>query len=125
MSAPVVKARKGDLIVVERTECDFVLGQPTERTTYQLGMVASATREGVVKSWFRPGYGDQLVNEYQSVLARNERAAYVVPKSGIDVAAVLTAAKDHHWPGHPGQPMPFDTVEEVREIARPHRKATA
>jgi hypothetical protein len=109
-------------VLVERTERTYGIGIPsTERTTYEFGMVASATRDGVLKSWFRIGYGDQIVSEYQSILTREERAAYVLSQSEIDVSAVLTAAKSHHWPDHPGQPMPFDSVEEAREIARPFR----
>lgn len=124
-----MKARKGDLVLIERTERTYGIGVPTtESTTWSFGMVASAARDGVVKSYFSLAYGEggeSPVSEYQSVLTRNERAAYVMPKASIDVAAVLWAAKAHHWPGHPTQPMPFDSVEEAREIARPHRKGVA
>lgn len=30
-----------------------------------------------------------------------------------------------HWPGHPGQPRPFDSIEEARELARPFRREGA
>ena len=120
-----MKARKGDLVLIERTERSYVIGQPsTERTTYEFGVVHSATRDGVVKTWSSLGYGDELVSSYGRQMTHRERA-YVMPKSDIDVAAVLGAAKAHHWPGHPGQPMPFDSVEEARELARPFRLESA
>lgn len=124
-----MKTRRGDLVLIERTERTYGIGVPsTERITYSFGVVASATRDGVMKSWYSVAYGDgdqSPVSEYQQVLTRNERAAYVVPKASIDVMAVMWAAKAHHWPDHPGQPMPFDSVDVAREIARPHRKQVA
>ncbi len=120
-----MEARKGDLILVEVTERSYAIGQPnTERTTYRFGVVHSATRDGEVKTWSQVGYGDQLVSDYGQKLHRGERA-YVMPKAGIDVPAVLRAAKEHHWPGHPGQPMPFDSIDEAREAARPFKRAAA
>lgn len=120
-----MKARKGDLVLVERTEHVYYTDKPsTDRTTYEFGMVHSATREGVVKTWSSLGYGEQLVSEYGRPLTRHEKA-YMMPKAEIDVEAVLWAAKAHHWPGHETQPMPFDSFETAREIARPHRKQVA
>jgi hypothetical protein len=116
-----MKARKGDLVLIERTERSYVIGQPsTESTTYEFGVVHSATRDGIVKTWSSLAYGDELIHDYGRPLTHRERA-YVMPKSDIDVTAVLEAAKAHHWPGHPGQPMPFDSIEEAKETARPFR----
>lgn len=120
-----MEARKGDLVLVERTQRTYVIGQPTEeRTTYHFGVVHSATRDGQVKTWSSLGYGDQLVSEYGQKLSTGERT-YVLPQAEIDVTAALTAAKAHHWPGHPGQPMPFDSLEEARDTVRPFRLAAA
>lgn len=120
-----MKARKGDLVLVERTERSYVIGQPsTERTTYEFGVVHSATRDGVVKTWSNIGYGDELVSVYGRPLTRAE-TTYVMPKSDINVTATLEAAKAHHWPGHPGQPMPFDSIDEAKDLARPFRLESA
>lgn len=116
-----MKARKGDLVLVERTERSYAIGQPTtERTTYTFGVVHSATREGVVKTWSPVGYGDQLVSDYGQQIGRD--TAYVMPKSDIDVTGVLGAAKAHHWPGHPGQPQPFDSLDAAKNAARPFKR---
>lgn len=117
-----MKARKGDLVLVERTERSYVIGQPTtETTTYMFGVVHSATREGVVKTWSPVGYGDQLLSDYGQQLTRDQRA-YVMPKADIDVSGVLGAAKAHHWPGHPGQPMPFDSIDAAKSAALPFKR---
>ena len=113
-----MKARKGDLVLVEITQRSYVIGRPSEEsTTFHFGVVHSATRDGLIKTWSSVGYGDELVSDYGRKLNRGERA-YVMPKASIDVDAVLRAAKDHHWPGHPGQPMPFDSIEDAKSVAR-------
>jgi len=119
-------ARKGDLVLVETVERSYRIGAPsTETTSYSFGLVHSATRDGVVKKWSGVGYGDELVSDVGVKLRPGQRI-WVLPKTEIDVAAVLQAAKTHHWPGHPGQPMPFESLDEARDVARPHqlRKAS-
>lgn len=133
-------ARKGDLILVEETRSNSysvaayrearAKGRelPRTTTTYAFGVVASATREGVAKSWFPVGYGDQAVSEYAQPLTQRfglARRTWVMSRKEIDVAAVMQAAKAHHWPGHPGQPQAFDTYEEACAIARPYRLLVA
>jgi hypothetical protein len=116
-----VKARKGDLIVVERAERSYVIGQPsTETTTYHVGIVHSATREGDVKTWCALGYGDELVSPYGQTVKYARR--WVMPAKEIDVDAALRAAKAHHWEGHPGQPKPFDSLDAVKETLRPAKR---
>ena len=117
--------RKGDLIIVEHTTHDYVIGQGrTERVEFRVGVVASATRDGVAKSWFDIGWGDELLSGYAQPVRSGDRARVVSAKE-IDVPAVLAAAKEHHWPGHPGQPMPFGSLDEVRDLARPFRLLAA
>ena len=126
-----VKARKGDLVLIERTEhCHWSLDAraearaagrelPETTTAYTFGVVASATRDGVVKTWRPVGYGADLVSGgYARPLLPRERA-YVIPAKTIDVTGVLRAAKEHHWPGHPDQPKPFDSLDEAKLVARP------
>jgi hypothetical protein len=118
-----VKARKGDLVLVERTDRTYAIGKDnTARTTYHYGVVHSASRDGVVKTWSALGYGDDMVSDVGQKVSHRETVR-VMPRAEVDVDAVLHAAKAHHWPGHPGQPMPFDSFDEARDVARPHATA--
>ncbi len=125
------KARKGDLILVEevtvnhysvaaRTEAEQA-GKPLpDRTTsYRFGVVDSATRDGQVKTWRQVGFGDELISVGYAQPIRHHRR-WVMPAKQTDVTAVLTAAKAHHYDGHPGQPKPFDSFAEAQAVARPH-----
>jgi hypothetical protein len=122
------KARKGDLILVERVSrnCYSLAAYaeakaagrtlPDVETDYQFGVVASATRDGQVKTWRSIGWGDELLNASDQPIRYDRR--WVKSAKCVDVTGVLVAAKAHHWPGHPGQPMPFDTFEQARDFAR-------
>ena len=113
-----MKARKGDLILIERkTHTSSLIEARRESVTYEFGVVGSATREGIVKTWRQVGYGDALMSQSDSVLPRHGRM-WIMPAKAIDVEAALMAAKAHHWDGHPGQPKPFDSFEDAREAVR-------
>ena len=113
-------ARKGDLIVVECVSHSYaVKGPRTVNTTYRVGVVASATRDGQVKTWQANGYGDQLLSGYPQPIRYDHN--WTTSAKEIDVDGALGAAKAHHWEGHPGQPQDFDTLEEVRVALRPFK----
>lgn len=108
-------ARKGDLVIVEQTRRDFIIGEGSrETTTFDIAVVASATRDGRVKTYRGVGWGDDLVSS-NAVPIRHERC-YVSPAADVDIDATMQAAKAHHWPGHPGQPKAFDSLDDVRAI---------
>ncbi len=119
MTAPEkaqTKARKGDLVLVERVTRDFVIGQGSQqRTAYDFGLVASATREGVVKTFRAVGWGDSLLSESAEPI-RHARCWVMYAKT-VDVNGVLVAAKAHHWEGHPGQAKAFDTFDDAKAVA--------
>jgi hypothetical protein len=136
MTAPdPIKARKGDLILIERVDHNYysvaaheeakAAGRelPDTETTCTFGVVASATRDGQPKTWYSVGWGDELVSTgyAQPVMSRLVNRYWVQPAKQVDVEAVLHAAKAHHYPNHPGQPKPYDTFEEARDVARQHR----
>jgi hypothetical protein len=121
------KARKGDLILVERvTRNHYSVAAYAEakaagrtlldvETTYEFGVVTSATREGDVKSWQAVGWGDELLGSAQPI--RNSRR-WVMPAKNIDVERLIAWVKSaHHYPDHPGQPMPFSTFDEAKWFA--------
>jgi hypothetical protein len=118
------RVRKGDRILVERVDRDYYLDGRgvVERTSYTFGVVASATRDGTAKTFHPVGYGDELVSSShgEPVNSRLVSRYWVMSARDIDVTAVLRAAKAHHWPGHPGQPRPFETLDDAKAAARPH-----
>jgi hypothetical protein len=93
-----------------------------ERTSYEFGVVASATRDGVAKTWCGVGWGDNLISDgcAQPVASRLVSRYWVLSAKEIDVDGVLRAARAHHWPNHPGQPMPFASLDDAKAAARPH-----
>jgi hypothetical protein len=127
-------AHKGDRILVEDVTANHytttahaetqaagrTLSDTT--TTYTFGLVASATREGEVKTWRRIGYGDELTTGGYAEPIRYQRR-WVLSAKQVDVAGVLTAAKAHHWPGNPDQPQGFDSFDEAKAVAKPFLKA--
>jgi hypothetical protein len=128
----ITRARKGDLIIVETISRNAYsvaaereardAGRELARTvtSYGIGVVASASREGVVKAWSPVGWGGKLIGPDGDPL--RGRRCWSLSSQEVDVAGALTAAKAHHWPGHPGQPKDFDTLAEAREVIRPFVK---
>lgn len=126
------KARKGDLVLVEQVSRNYwsvaavqeakAAGRklPETETSYQFGVVDSATRDGVIKTWREVGYGDDLLTGGRALPFLTFDSfvrCWVLSAKKVDVDAVLRAAKAHHWPGHPGQPKPFDSFDEAQQIA--------
>jgi hypothetical protein len=136
MTAPdPIKGRKGDLILIERVNHNHwslaaredakAVGRTLMEveTTYEFGVVASATRDGQPKTWHSVGWGDELVSTgyAQPVMSRLVNRYWIQPAKQVDVEGVLRAAKAHHYPNHPGQPKPFDSLSEAVGIAEAHR----
>lgn len=123
------RARKGDLVLVRTASHNFystaalmeakAAGRElkAEDTAYTFGVVASATRDGVVKTWCAVGCGNDLVNTYAQPVGTS--MCWVTSSKKIDVPGVLSAAKKHHWDNHPGQPEPFTSLEDAVSVARP------
>jgi hypothetical protein len=120
-----MKARRGDVVLIVRTTRDYIIGQAArERTDCSFALVSSITRDGMVKKVRRIAYGSDVLESAPSDLGLHDRV-YVLPATDVDVTGLLAAAKAHHWPDHPNQPMPFGGVDEARELARPFRKEVA
>lgn len=105
-------ARRGDLCAIVRTHRDYVIGAgaTTERTTVELELVTSVTREGVVKrTAFRPGAAGSDLRGYPTV--------YVVPASSLSADWATVYAALPRYDGH-DQVRPFSSVEECREFLR-------
>lgn len=103
-------ARRGDLVVIVINHPDL------DYQTVEIMLVTSITRDGHVKAT-QNTWGTTLP------LARQlgVQQTLVVSKTEVDVDAVMAAARAHTWPGHPNQPMHYDTLAEVRQVLAPHR----
>jgi hypothetical protein len=113
-----MKARKGDLVAVQRTTRDYVTGQgSTERAEVQLAMVESVDRNGVVKSYRTVGWGDELVSDTAQKVDPVREKTLAVSQDRVDVRAALEAAKRHTWPNST-QPKAFDSFEEAARVAK-------
>lgn len=112
-----MQAKRGDLAVIEYinsyTTGDF---RRVTRNQYDLAEVTSITRDGMVKA-VRDQWGQVRPIDQWFGFQR----ALVVPAADVDKGAVLAAVAAHHYGGHPGQPKPFDSLDEVRALVGPHR----
>lgn len=108
------RARKGDLILVERTDRDYSAGTGAgvERISFHYGRVASADRDGVAKT-YEDAYGGNPVPIKPTDRVR------VMSAENVDVDAVMEASRRHTYPGTE-QAKPFDSLEEAKAIAAPH-----
>jgi hypothetical protein len=110
--------RKGDLAVIKRTRSDVgAAGTSTQgpRTTYEIGTVLSVNVRGIVQS-ARSLYGGTIKRGQYAV----DDIIYESSKR-VDVAAAIAAARRHHYPGHPGQPMDYESLGDVTRAFMPYR----
>lgn len=113
-----VKAKRGDWLAVVRTERTFYIGRPTEeRERVDLVRVTSCTRDGYVKEC-------EDVAGYKNGAWASARVL-VIPPTMVAPDDVLRVGREHHYDGHPNQPRPFDSLEELRDALRPFRVAPA
>lgn len=102
-------AKRGDLAVIVSTDRTFIIGQPAqERTRVECGVVRSITRDGLVRK----------VETVWGGLIEPRGQVLIAPAATIDVEVAMQIAREHHWPNHPGQPMPWDSVRECKESLR-------
>lgn len=114
-----MKAKRGDSVAIVSETRDYVIGQGSSTATrVELGQVTSITRDGAVKAFRSLGWSDSSARPIERVVGF--RQAIIIPATQIAPDDVQSVAKAHHWPGHPNQPRPFESLEEVREALRPH-----
>lgn len=117
-----MKAKRGDVAVLVTERRTYMIGQPSEtRTAVDVFEVTSVTRDGLVKA-VRSAWAGSA----PTLLARMAPASvHLISQDTVSAADALRVAAAHHWPGHPGQPMAFDSLDEVREALRPLVKVAA
>ena len=109
-----VCAKRGDWLAVVTTETMWYIGQPNEtRERVDLMQVTSCKRDGYVKECRdASGYIDTRWTTGRVL---------IIPPSVVASDDVRRVALAHHWDGHPNQPKPFDSLNEVRDALRPYR----
>lgn len=109
------RAKRGDLAIIEKRTGNYIIGMPySESITYEIGVVTSITRDGIVKA-VRTRDDEDGVPVARMVGASVSR---LVPKASIDIKSAMRAAEEHAWPSGYAF-MPFDTLDEVRAALRP------
>lgn len=117
-AAPLPKtrtgAKKGDLVLVKRTTRDFVIGkESTERTDYTYGVVGQVDKNGIVKT-----YSTNPDGSYPTPVRPGDQT-YAANAEQVDVGAVMAAARAHTYPNST-TPMPFDSLDEAKALAKAH-----
>lgn len=113
-------ARKGDLAIVKRRRSYTGSAGHVETHTYEVGRVRKTTRLGDITEVDLVGLSGTTDiarrTDYNWVQVLTE------PASRVDVDAVMSDARKHHFAGHPNHPKPFDDLSDIIEIAKRHRK---
>ena len=109
-------AKRGDLIVVQRTSStSYQGGRPTEtKTDVTLGRVTSIDRHGKPTAYQPAGWSSP-----RKLDGREKH--HTVSAKDIDVAAALAAAEANPWSHDPSKTgMPYRSMDEVEQAMQPH-----
>lgn len=126
----MVAAKRGDLVVIQKHNRDYAVGQETrEYDTFTVGVVTSITRDGMVKMFKEAGHIDHVdytgkADRGQAVSTVGHVRTMVVPAADVDVAGALATAACHVWvtdAAHETHVRAYGSVEELRDALQPHR----
>jgi len=134
-SRPVVtgaRAKHGDLAIRETTSTTYHQGGGRqEGKQFELVRVASASKDGEVKTYHPLRYGDLGDHPTSSPVkvpaGFNRDKFHVLPTGTIDEGPAIAAARANRW--HPDRPQasdnegkPFGSLEEIKAVLQPHVK---
>jgi len=115
----VPTVRRGDLAIIESASRTYYVGAPTETSTrFELGTVASVTREGAIKSVRRLGSAASV--KPTPVERLNGTVLYVSAET-VDVHGILAEATRHTYAGS-DMPRPYDSLAEIKALCRAYRR---
>lgn len=115
-----IKARRGDLAVIERRTSTVMVHGRTEQTyAYDVVLVTSITRTGEVKAIKEIQWGDAVAVKSVARITGLE-SVRIISKDVVNVPEVIARVQTHTYPGH-GTPMPYKSLQAVREAIRPFR----
>lgn len=115
-SASASRARKGDLVLVEiEHSCDYQGGERRKTVSYQLCVVGTATRDGVVKTTLDPSA--YIAGRQPCHLPRATRRRWVLGQDRVDVDVAmrsLSAERGNEF----GAVEDFGSLEEAQQFVR-------
>ena len=116
----IVPAKKGDLAVVRRIGDGSGAMRVKPLIRWYVGRVTKVDREtGYVREFEYPAIGGlqkQAVGDRGWGGGLDPYGVFVASSRDVKVDETIEAARAHSYPGHPGQPMPFDTVEDAKKV---------
>jgi hypothetical protein len=116
-----MKAKRGDLVVMER-KASYVTTSDGwhEHTEYLVGVVANITRDGIVKG-VRDQYGQRLLRDMHGI-----GQTFIVAQTEINVDAAAMAAWANPWPHKPEHTgKAFDSLDDVKACVSPFKRLAA
>lgn len=115
-----IKARRGDLAVIERRISVYMLNGRTERSyAYDVVLVTSVTRTGEVKAIREIQWGDDVAVQPVARIVGLE-SVRIISKDVVNVPEVIAHVQTHTYPDR-STPMPYKSLQAVREAIRPFR----
>lgn len=115
-----IKARRGDLAVIERrTSMAMVHGRTEQTYAYAVVLVTSVTRTGGVKAVREIQWGNDVAVQPVARIMGLE-SIRIISKDVVNVPEVIAHVQTHTYPGH-NTPMPYESLQAVRDAIRPFR----
>ena len=110
-----LQAKRGDVFAIVREERTAYIGKPSEtRTRVDVVRITSCTRDGIAKA------AEDCQGYTVGAWALTSGRALLIAADRVRPEDAMRVAREHHYDGHPNQPKPFDSVEELREALRPY-----
>jgi len=118
------KAKRGDLIVIEKVERNYTVSEgATERTRFDVFEVAGLFRDGRVRTVRSVAWSGSYPQELEGKRRMSGLVkTYLLPAANVDKDAVVKAVTEHCYPNS-DTPMPFGSLDEVRALVKPHRRS--
>jgi hypothetical protein len=110
------KAKRGDLVAIETTRHDYVIGQgSTTRTEYTMFEVTGITRDGQVRTVRELAY-DGTGYPIDRIIGLGQR--WVLAATRIDKDRASDVVRSHTYPNST-TPRAYDSLDALREALRP------
>lgn len=121
-SSPTIRARRGMTAILVKQHSEWHRDDNghllnTIRPEYEIVEVTSVSRDGWINR-YRNCWGNEVAFNW----ARAAYAGYSILVPDVDTEQARAVATAHHWPGHPNQPKPYETLEEVKAALQPLRR---
>lgn len=116
----ITPAKRGDLAIIRRIGDGSGSMRVEPLVRWYVGRVTRVDRSGLVREFEYPAIGGLQRQEVHTGRGwgggLDPNGAFVASARDVDVEATLEAARAHTYEGHPQQPKPFDTLDDVKAI---------